>query len=132
MVTNLYEEILDWAVRYLSGEVTLDQFEEWLVPNTWDVESSGDEASQALVHDILSMMVELSSGDLEQDEFDNELRKTVFNIHLSYPPVTGFAIHTYSTAETIPERFRIVPTQSWSVVDDRPDVVESGSATGPR
>jgi hypothetical protein len=131
MVTNLHEEILDWAVRYLSGEVTLDEFEAWLVPATWDVESSGDKATQELAHDILSMMVELSSDDLTQAEFDSKLRNSVFNIHVSYPAPTGDETHASSTAQIISETFK-VPIQSWSVVDYRPIAAGSGSTTGPR
>ena len=50
--------------RYFAGEMTLDEFENWFVPATWDIERRGNPAAESLAADVLFA---LSQGTLSAE-----------------------------------------------------------------
>lgn len=70
---------LELAVRqhltdYLAGNLSLDEFKDWLVGATWDVERTADADTQRLTYDIKLALAEESSGFVSTAEMDEELR----------------------------------------------------------
>lgn len=55
--------------RYLAGEMTLDEFEDWFVPATWDIERRDNPAAESLTAAIL-----LALSECNGDERDANIR----------------------------------------------------------
>lgn len=61
---------------YLAGKVTLDQFEDWFVAATWDVEQSGG-GGEKLAAEVRTMLFRLSTGEATEDGFKALAREKV-------------------------------------------------------
>lgn len=68
--------------RYLRGEQSLDEFGDWFVPTTWDVEKERDPALAEFVYEIMLRLAEYSNGDCSEEELKRLLRPLVVR-----PPV---------------------------------------------
>jgi len=66
-------QIRQWLARFLHGEVSLDQFEDWLVGRSWNMHRDSDEAAQKLASAIELRLAEYSSGHLNDEQLRNEL-----------------------------------------------------------
>ena len=45
-------EIRDYLAKLISEGVSLDDFEDWFVPHSWNIHQGGDPEAQALVYSI--------------------------------------------------------------------------------
>jgi hypothetical protein len=80
-------EIRDQIVRYVAGEFSLADFEEWFVPQAWD--AAGD-ATRDLIYAVELRHAEFTSGHLSEEEFKRELLGLAATYALgSTPPATG-------------------------------------------
>jgi hypothetical protein len=66
-------EIRERLADYLDDEISLGQFEEWFIPETWDVERERNEMAADLTRSIMRLLVMCSNGDLSEDELRREL-----------------------------------------------------------
>ncbi len=66
-------EIRDRLASFLEGKLSQDDFEDWLVQNTWNMHKDADEAAVKLAHAIELRLAEHSSGHLTDDELRREL-----------------------------------------------------------
>jgi hypothetical protein len=71
--------------RFLSKEMSLDQFEDWLVQRSWNMHKDSDEAAQKLASAIELRLAEHSSGHLSDCALRDELR----------PFVTSYSVHVW-------------------------------------
>lgn len=62
-------EIYAWIARYLEGKATLDEFEDWFVPETWQVERSGNIPAIEVATPVRVALAELSAGELDENGF---------------------------------------------------------------
>jgi hypothetical protein len=69
-------EIRAYLSRYLAGSLTLDAFEDWFVPETWDIESYSAGAAK-LATEIRSALFRLSAGEAAEDDFRAFAREKV-------------------------------------------------------
>lgn len=75
------QQIEDKVRAYASGELSLDEFEEWFVPTTWHVDTRSDDAGQ-MVGEILVLLADVKDGEISEDEFRSELLQEVpFVLH---------------------------------------------------
>lgn len=58
---------------YVSGEITLQAFEEWFIPATWDIRKIPDAETLGLIREIQLLMAEYSSGDRSEDNLKGTL-----------------------------------------------------------
>ncbi|MGH7744721.1 MAG: hypothetical protein ACREQ5_07900, partial [Candidatus Dormibacteria bacterium] len=70
--------IADYAIReqiayYLTGKLSLDQFEDWLVGKSWDMHRDSDGQSQKLASAVELRLAEYSSGHLDEKHLRDEL-----------------------------------------------------------
>jgi hypothetical protein len=72
-------QIRQWLARFLHGEVSLDQFEDWFVQRSWNMHRDSDDASQKLASAIELRLAEYSSGHLSDEQLHNELLPFVTN-----------------------------------------------------
>jgi hypothetical protein len=61
--------------RFLLGEVTLDQFEDWFVQNSWNAHKTSPEEVLQIIGAIELRLAELSSGHLSLRDLHSELTK---------------------------------------------------------
>ena len=65
-------EIRQKLINYLINAISLSQFQEWFVPNTWDVHLSGEQGAIELTNDIELRLSEYSSGHLPEEQMRKE------------------------------------------------------------
>lgn len=61
-------------IDYLDGRQSLAEFTDWIVGAVWEVERYGEPAAATLGYAIELALAEKTSGLLNQDELENELR----------------------------------------------------------
>jgi len=66
-------ELRNQLVRMLGNEVSLDDFEDWLVQRSWNIHQNSDLLAQRLAYAIELRLAEYSSGHLSNDELRKEL-----------------------------------------------------------
>jgi hypothetical protein len=59
--------------RYLTGTLTLNEFQDWLVQATWDMEATASPEAVLLARDIELVLAEATSGYLTRDELRADL-----------------------------------------------------------
>ena len=67
-------QIRDKISRYLSTDISLDEFEDWLVQHSWNMQQDSDEEAQNLAAAVELRLAEHSSGHLSAFELREELR----------------------------------------------------------
>lgn len=72
-------QIREWLGRFLHGEVSLDQFEDWLVQRSWNMHRDSDEEAQKMAAAIELRLAEHSSGHLSDAQLRDELLPFVTN-----------------------------------------------------
>ena len=66
---TLAHDIRLQAVAFLSRELSLQEFEDWLGAESWDVQLADDAEATSLAYDIERGLAELSSGDRTEEDF---------------------------------------------------------------
>ena len=66
-------EIRQRLARYLARETSLDQFEDWLVKQSWNMHRDSEEAAQKLVSAVELRLAEHSSGHLDEPALREQL-----------------------------------------------------------
>ena len=66
-------KVLDLAIReqvarYLAGEISLSAFQDWFIPQAWNIDKRADRFIAELVHGIELKLAEYSSGHWAEDE----------------------------------------------------------------
>ncbi|HLA10042.1 MAG TPA: hypothetical protein VJ023_05445 [Pyrinomonadaceae bacterium] len=86
-------EIRAELVKYLAGEQSLDQFEDWFVQHSWNMHKDSSLSAQRLSSAIELRLAEHSSGHLSEEELRDQLRPYV----VRYVVTVSFS----SEAETV-------------------------------
>ena len=68
MSHSLYFNICEQLARYLAGENSLREFEDWFFSETWDIDQVADLALTNLVYNIKLRFAEFSHGDWTEEE----------------------------------------------------------------
>lgn len=61
MLESLHSQIRAQLARYLDGELSLEQFEDWFLPATWNVHLAEDDEAANLAYDIDAVLAQASS-----------------------------------------------------------------------
>jgi hypothetical protein len=112
-VTIVETEIREHAVAYLAGEASLDDFERWFIPATWDLEARADVKTLRLAYGINLLLAERAQEHVTEPELQRDLRTLVQRGSLGEPQM----MFTRSSAVTQVAPFRI------AVVGRRSEVV---------
>jgi hypothetical protein len=83
-------EIRKQLIRYLSGQISLNTFQEIFIPIIWDIDKKENKAVKKLSNRIILRLAEYSNGDWSEQELKDFFRPMVgnFNIEIdmsSYP-----------------------------------------------
>jgi len=63
----------------LAGILSLDDFEDWLIENTWSIHNTGSKAAEALTFAIEGAFSEYTSERISEKQLREELSKVVFS-----------------------------------------------------
>ena len=74
MPSSLMPEITFYLSQYLTGSISLEAFDRWLVPATWDVSETSDPAAYAVIGEIYLRLAEYTRGDRTEAELKAALR----------------------------------------------------------
>lgn len=77
MQSQLESQTQDMARRYVAGEISLTQFQDWFVPISWDIETTGDHSAIHLAHQIDGLLAEASSANWVERDLREELGNAV-------------------------------------------------------
>jgi hypothetical protein len=77
-------KLRDWLTRYLAGEISLSEFDEWFAPTAWSTERVASPDAQTLAHAIGLRLAEYSSGYWSEDELRSQLRPLVERYVVSF------------------------------------------------
>jgi hypothetical protein len=83
MNSSLENELREKLINYLSGEISLKEFENWFVPASWNVNRSNNQAAINIVYEIELWLSEYSDGFRSEGELRNLLLPLVKNYHVN-------------------------------------------------
>lgn len=81
MEPSLAAAIRDQLARYLKGEASLREFEEWFTAHTWDVDRIGDQEAQDLTYEIELRLAEFTNGHWTEDDLRRLFQPLVETFH---------------------------------------------------
>jgi len=87
-------DLRNQLIRFLSDGLSLDDFEDWFVQNSWNVHKVPDLVLQRLVYAVELRLAEMSEGHLSEQEFRRDLSELVkvYSMNMSQEPssvITG-------------------------------------------
>ena len=77
MADSLAVDIRERVIAFLAGELTLPQFQEWLVATTWDIERHGDPTATDVTYEIKLALAEHSRGDISSSDLHDRMSEAV-------------------------------------------------------
>lgn len=87
MNTTLDPMIRQELYRYLVGEITLAEFEDWFVPTVWQHYGHADQPASELVGTIELALAEYTSSHATQEDLRHDLQRALNTIMVGKPPV---------------------------------------------
>jgi hypothetical protein len=84
--------IRDKLNQLVGGKIALDEFEDWIVAESWNMHQHSDPIAQAFVSAIELRLAEYSDGHLSISDMIDEFRlllagRRVFNVRLNADPI---------------------------------------------
>jgi len=67
-------QILERLAQYLAGRLSIQEFEDWFVPSSWDVRQSGTTQDADLVYRVELFLAEFSNDDWTEEELKSKFR----------------------------------------------------------
>jgi hypothetical protein len=89
-------EIRGWLARYLNGDISLHDFEEWFVPLAWSIEQTQNANANELAGEIELRLAEFSNGDWTEAELRTKLEPLVSIYETDLAPLAQEAHPHYS------------------------------------
>lgn len=72
MDSSILGEIYSRLSLYLAGSVSLEEFHNWLIPATWDIDAEPDKVKR-LAHRLQLLLAEFSNGDRSEEDLRSSL-----------------------------------------------------------
>ena len=91
---TLGSEIRSQLLRCLSDQISIEEFEDWFAPATWNVHQSGDRDAEFLTGVIELLLAEFSSGHLSEAELPRQLWRL-----MNPPPIVTEAMGDQFTGQ---------------------------------
>jgi hypothetical protein len=123
-------EIRKRLIEFLSNPDSLDDFEDWLVSNSWNMHADSSEEAQKLVSEIELRLAEYSDDHIDFDTLRRELvpYATDINISLSYDKTAPTVVGASSSSTIAPLAVSSPPFQALDLYAGTTLVVECGYA----
>jgi hypothetical protein len=108
--------------RYLKGQCTLKEFEDWFVPRSWDFNQNSNPSLQKLVAQVELSLAEFSNGDWSEKELRQQLGILMTNYEIQCYPFGGElpteTVSTHTSSGSSAREFHLFDL--WPDVDRRP------------
>jgi hypothetical protein len=91
-----YSDLRNELVRLLAQEVSLDNFEDWFVQQSWNIHKVPDLRAQQLAYAIEIRLAEYGNDDLSEAQLRQELLNISQPIHLSMPELESGTATSFS------------------------------------
>ncbi len=120
-------ELRKELARYLEGQCTLKEFEDWFVPRSWNFNQNSNPSLRNLVAQIELSLAEFSNGDWTENELRQQFGIFMTTCEIEYHPFGGeisagnVPIHT-GTGSSVLEYHLFA---QWPNVDIRPAEVSA-------
>jgi len=79
MSPSLDIEIRNKLASYLVDEISLEEFEDWFVPSSWNVVNNQNQVAIDLVYEIELLLAEYHNDCWSEDELRDNLRQLVID-----------------------------------------------------
>jgi len=73
------------ARLYLNGKVSLDDFEDWLLSNSWNAHLDSDSSAVEVYHKIEGSLLDFSSGAIGIDSLHEAIEQSILPLELIAP-----------------------------------------------
>lgn len=87
MEFQLESEIRQQLARYLAGQSTLNEFQDWFVPRSWNFHKNADPSLQRLVSSLELAIAEFTNGDWSSQELRGILNLLLKTYEVDYDPL---------------------------------------------
>jgi hypothetical protein len=87
MQSSLSRDIREWLARYLAGEISLHEFDNWFASATWTSDETADHETRELAHTIEHQLAEYTDGYWTEDELKRMLAPLVEHYTVTVGPV---------------------------------------------
>jgi hypothetical protein len=77
MASKLSSEIASKIVDYFSGELSVEELQDWLAPLLWDIEEKDDPEASSMAYGVELALSEYAHGHLTDDQLKADLRVLV-------------------------------------------------------
>jgi hypothetical protein len=89
-------QLREQLAKFISGEKSRDDFEDWFVRESWNIHKSPELGAQRLVNAIELLLAENSSEHLSDPDLLKELKALASIQYVNYPNITsGSTATTY-------------------------------------
>jgi hypothetical protein len=92
MNPSLDNEIREKLASYLVGEISLEEFEDWFVPASWNVGQGKNQSAINMVYEIELRLSEYSDGFRNEDELRSLLKPLLENCDFNIEPIPAKGI----------------------------------------
>jgi len=111
-------EIREQLARYLKSELTLNEFQDWFVPRSWNFHENTNPSLQKLVASIELAIAEFVNGDWSWQELREQLSMLLTTYEIDYDPLNveqrqTFSLKTGSASNVLESPL----TYSWTPAD---------------
>jgi hypothetical protein len=79
----------------------LEEFEDWLAQESWNMHRDSDQRAQSLVGKIELALAEYSNGHVSESELRQQLRNLARTYEVSFNPPTAAETITYSSSSMV-------------------------------
>ena len=82
-------ELRQELARYLNGQYTLKDFEDWFVPRSWNFNQNTNPSLQKLVSQIELSLAEYGNGDWTENQLRQQFSILMTTYEIEYHPFSG-------------------------------------------
>ncbi|OGK80281.1 MAG: hypothetical protein A2X52_06025 [Candidatus Rokubacteria bacterium GWC2_70_16] len=81
MPSSIEQELEELVARYVSGDVSLREFQERFVPRAWSIDAAESGGAAQLANEVELLLAEFSNGHWTEDELKAELGQRCLSVH---------------------------------------------------
>lgn len=130
MDTSLMTELQDRLMAYVSGQITLPQFEEWFVPSTWDAQDTDDTRLIQTRNAVDARIAEYTNRDWTEEELRDLLRPYAETRVIPFSNTTNSVLDPQSANESAINRVSLDLTLAggaWTLLAPNPQILRSST-----
>jgi len=129
MTSPLDVDIRAVLARYLAGEITLHEFEEWFVAHTWNVHQTRNPIAEELTYTIELLLSDYTSGILDENKLREELRPhlTSYESRFTFDDHETDLVNTGTSARISVIEINFSSNESSFTVREVPPLISAGT-----